>query len=116
MSEVKLPETLETWIEPGGGHRPYPAHPEVVRWLLRTLFPNRPVPQLPPSSFADWCDKYDVKLERLYGTPLHLRGATVTGLDVQYQPPQSLAVLSDSELGDPSFALIGWLQKVAPAN
>lgn len=116
LHQLGLPETIETWMEPAGGHRPYPAHPEVVRWLLRIVFPERPVPDLKPLNFGAWCDQHDLKLERLYGTPLHLRGATVVENGMRFQLPSELAVLSDVESGRSEFTLKGWLEMIISSN
>ncbi len=104
--------TVLTWLEPGGGHRPYPAHPEAVRWLLRTVFPNRSHSSLTPTNFGLWCDRNNITLERLYGTKLHLRGATVVQRDIRYRKPEELAVLFDEERGSAEFTIEGWLQQI----
>ncbi|MBC8352584.1 MAG: acetylxylan esterase [Planctomycetes bacterium] len=104
---------LQTWLEPGGGHRPYPAHPEVVRWLLKTVSLDQADPSIQPTSFGDWCDQNNITLERLYGTPPHLRGATVVERKVRYLKPSELSVLKDDEAGNPAFTLAGWLKVIA---
>jgi hypothetical protein len=90
-----------------GGHRLYPAHPRVVNWLLKTLFPDRISPKLKPLSFAAWCDDNNIKLERLYDTPLHLRGASVVANDVRYLQLGELSVLQPDERGTSAFTLEG---------
>jgi len=107
-----LAETLETWFETEGGHRPYPAHPEVVAWFLETVTLNRTSPSVEPLSFGDWCDDHNITLEPLYGTPIHLRGATVVGRGVQYLQPEKLAVLKPEERGTTQFTLSGWLNQL----
>ena len=116
LAKIQMSATIETWIEPGGGHRPYPAHPDVVRWLHRTVFPDRPIPELRSLSFSEWCDQHNVKLERLYGTPLHLGGATVVERKIVYRKPDQLAVLNGSERGKSRFTLQGWLTKISSTD
>lgn len=114
--ELGLTATIQTWLEPDGGHRPYPAHPHVVDWLLRTVRPEPASHQLREINFGDWCDQHQLKLEKLYGTALHLRGATVVERDVKYLAPSDLAVLRDDEAGQPDFTLRGWLSRLPTAT
>ena len=114
--ELGLTATIQTWLEPDGGHRPYPAHPHVVDWLLRTVRPELASHPLREINFGDWCDQHQLKLEKLYGTVLHLRGATVVERDVKYLAPSDLAVLRNDEAGQPDFTLHGWLSRLPTAT
>ena len=116
------PGGLSTWYENGGGHRPYPAHPDVLARLVDRLRPPGWTPekarQLPRVHFGKWADangfRFEdvLRLHRLYGTPLHLKGATVAEFDVEYLPPDKLRVLKDEEIGSPEFTIEGWLDQV----
>jgi hypothetical protein len=112
LARLGLPPSVSAWLEPDGGHRPYPAHPDVVRWLLETVQPEQRLPVLTPTNFGNWCERHDVTLERLYGTTLHLRGATVVNRDIQYRPPNELTVLNPAERGSDEFTLRGWLIQI----
>ena len=57
-------------------------------------------------------EKHGIGFERLYGTPLHLRGATVVDMDIK--PLDSLTVLTPEETGRPEFTIDGWLDYIAP--
>lgn len=109
------PRGIATWFESDGGHRLYPAHPEVVRELLRMagVAPNSSNSTLVPLNFGEWCDRHSVSLGKLYGTQLHYRGCTVVERDVQYLPPKLLAVLTPEEVGSDEFTLEGWLAFVS---
>ena len=113
-------ERIATWYEPGGGHRPYPAHPEVLAWMCRRLKPPGWTPakaaKLPRINFGKWADDNDVRFERLYGTKLHLKGATVGGLDIRYLEPEKLRVLKPEEAGRGEFTIEGWLKQVRAGN
>ena len=106
---------IGTWYQPGGGHRPYPAHPEVLAWLVERLQPPgwtaEKARRLPRINFGEFAAKNEIPFERLYGTPLHLKGATMAGLDIVYLPPAKLRVLKDSELGANEFTIEGWLKR-----
>jgi len=114
--QLGLLETISTWLERFGGHRPYPAHPEPVRWLLNTLDPNRPAVTLSPANFGTWCDRHNITLERLYGTQLHLRGATVVERGIRYLKPDELAVLRPEESGTSEFTIEGWLDQITASK
>ncbi len=112
-SALGHPGGIETWYEPGGGHRPYPVRRVNLEWLIRQ---GRPagwsiarLREVPETNFGEWCDRYDFKLERLYGTPLHLRGATVTDLNIIPLDREQLAVLRAEEIGEPEYTIEGWL-------
>jgi dienelactone hydrolase len=111
------PAGIHCWFAPGGGHRPYPAHPEVLAWLVEQIHPEhwnaREVMQLPRLNFGQWGDANGIRIEPLYNTDLHVRGATVADLQITYRPREQLAVLQPEEIGHPEFALEGWLEQIA---
>ena len=110
------PKGITTWYEPGGGHRPYPAHPDVLAWICRQLEspdwkPDK-AKRLPRVNFGKWADAHGVRFEGLYGTKLHLRGATVARLDVTYLPAEKLRALKPEEAGRAEFTIEGWLERI----
>ena len=111
-------EGIECWFEADGGHRPYPAHPAALQWLQRHVRPaglvDQQVDEFATVNFGVWAEKHGIPFEPLYGTPLHLRGATV--VDMGIQPLDSLAVLKSDEIGSPLFTIEGWLDHVAPTK
>lgn len=110
------PDGIETWYERGGGHRPYPVRRPNLEWLVREARPAGWTPAqvraLPEINFGDWCRARQVELERLYGTPLHLQGATVADPGVDLIPRERLAVLRPDEVGQPDYTLEGWLDRI----
>jgi dienelactone hydrolase len=110
------PDGISTWYERGGGHRPYPARKANLQWLVSTLKPAdwtaQQVAALPELNFGDWCRANAIEMERLYGTPLHLCGATMIDLNIPYLTPATLAVLEPQERGDPRYTLEGWLDQI----
>ncbi len=105
---------VETWCEPAGGHRPYFAYKEALEWVHRHLgAPAMTLEQiraLPTLNSGNYCDQHGIKLERLYGTPLHQRGATLPDLGIRPTPREVLAVLRPEELGADEFTIEGWLK------
>lgn len=110
------PDGIQCWFETGGGHRPYPLHPEVVAWLVEQLRPDgwtaEPIRRLPRINFGQWADDHQIPIETLYNTPLHMRGATVVDLQIDHLTRESLAVLHPEEIGRPEFTLEGWLNVI----
>jgi dienelactone hydrolase len=110
------PGRIRCWFEAGGGHRPYPAHKAGVEWIVEHAKPAgrtvQRVHALPEVSFGRWADVHGVKFEKLYGTDLHLRGATVADMDIRYLTREQLAVLNPEELGQPRYTLEGWLEVI----
>lgn len=110
------PGGILTWYEPGGGHRPYPARRASLEWLVEQCtpagWPAERVRALPETNFGDWCARHGFQLEALYGTPLHLLGATVTDLAIQPLKRDRLAVLRRDEIGRPEFTIEGWLDRI----
>jgi len=114
------PDAVQCWFEPGGGHRPYPAYKAGLEWIVRHAKPPgwtvEKVGGLSEYNFGHWADTNGIKLERLYGTELHLRGATVADLGIRYLPREKLAVLKPDETGQPQFTLEGWLKQITTAR
>lgn len=114
---VHFPEGhLDCWFETGGGHRPYHGYPIALEWIHRHLgTPGWTLDQirgLPTVSVGDWCDAHDVVLEKLYGTVLHNRGATLPDLGLRPISRDALACLRDDEVGDAQYTLEGWLDAI----
>ncbi|MEW6304164.1 MAG: acetylxylan esterase [Verrucomicrobiota bacterium] len=107
----------QTWFEPKGGHRPYFTYQAALEWIHQHLgTPRMTLEQIrarPTVNAGEWLDARKVQLERLYGTPLHWRGATLPDLGVKYFSRDELAVLRVEEKGQPAFTLEGWLQQIS---
>ncbi|HIQ21878.1 MAG TPA: hypothetical protein EYH34_11685 [Planctomycetes bacterium] len=107
---------IEAWFEPGGGHRPYFAYKVSLEWIHEHLgapdWPLERIRDLPAVNAGQWCDRYGIQLERLYGTPLHWRGATLPDLGIRPLSPRRLAVLHPDEIGRPEYTLEGWLDLI----
>ena len=108
------PHPPEAWFESDGGHRPYPAHPAALPFLKTQARPAGITAELtnnPPTlNLGRWGDANGLVYEKPYGTPLHLRGATVVDQGISYIPRKRLSVLKKDELGSPEFTLSGWLE------
>lgn len=113
-----FPNGIRAWFESEGGHRPYFVYKESLEWIHRHLgtpaMSLQEIRELPTVNSGEWCDKHGIKLERLYGTPLHQRGATLPDLGVRPTPREMLSCLKPDELGSPSFTVEGWLEKIEP--
>ena len=111
---------IQCWFEPGGGHRPYPANKAGLEWIVRHARPSgwtiAKVRAMEETNFGRWADVNGVEFERLYGTKLHLRGATVADFGIRYIPRQKLSVLKPDEIGQPEFTLQGWLENITEAD
>ncbi len=114
------PDAIQCWFEPGGGHRPYPAYKAGLEWIVQHATPPgwsvEKVGELGGINFGRWADANEIKLERLYGTDLHLRGATVADFGIRYLPREKLAVLKPDEMGQPQFTIEGWLKQMTTAR
>lgn len=110
------PGGIESWLEPGGGHRPYFAFKVALEWLHRHLgTPGctlEEIRALPTINAGDWLDRHGIALEKLYGTPLHWRGATLPDLGLHLTPRERLACLRPEEIGRPEYTLEGWLAQI----
>jgi len=107
---------IRAWFEAGGGHRPYFVYKEALEWIHRYLgtpaMTLEQIRELPTLNSGAWCDAHGVKLERLYGTPLHQRGATLPDFGLHPTPREKLSCLRPGELGSPPFTLEGWLRQI----
>jgi len=104
------------WFEAGGGHRPYFVYKQGLEWIHRHLgtpaMTLDQIRELPTLNSGAWCDEHGVRLERLYGTPLHQRGATLPDFGLHPTPREKLSCLKPGELGSPPFTLEGWLRQI----
>ena len=67
---------------------------------------------LPTVNSGVWCDAHGIRLEKLYGTDLHQRGATLPEVGLRPTPREQLSCLKSGELGSPDFTLEGWLRQI----
>lgn len=106
---------LQTWMCPGGGHRPYHGTVRALQFIHERLgtpaLSAAGIAALPELHYGDWCDRHGVQLERLYGTSLHYRGAVLPDFGFAPIPRERLAVLRPSEHGAPDLTIEGWLPK-----
>ena len=111
------PGGIEAWFEPGGGHRPYFAYPVALEWNHKHLgtpgWTLEKIRALPTLNAGEWCDRHAIRLEKLYGTLLHWRGAILPDLGLRPTPREKLACLRRDEIGRPEFTLEGWLEHIA---
>jgi hypothetical protein len=109
-------DMLTTYLERGGGHRPYFIYREVLLFACKHL--NLPgtasdtIRGLPLVNLGQWCDRHQIPLEKLYGTQLHWRGANAPDVNITPLPPENLAVLRQEERGTADFTLEGWLDQI----
>ena len=107
---------IQCWFEKKGGHRPYPACKVALEWIHKYLgtpgWNLEEIHALPTINSGQWCDANKVELERLYGTDLHQRGATLPDLGLGIIPREDLACLRPDEIGDPQYTLEGWLDAI----
>jgi hypothetical protein len=67
---------------------------------------------LPTVDSGSWCDRHGIRLEKLYGTDLHQRGATLPDVGLRPTPREKLSCLKPGELGAPELTVEGWLQRI----
>ena len=107
---------VKAWFEAGGGHRPYMSHPDALLWIQQQLgtpaLSAEQIKTLPTVNSGRWCDAQQTKLERLYGTDLHQRGATLADFGLTRIDRSQLACLKPEERGTPAFTLEGWLIQI----
>ena len=107
---------IQAWFEQAGGHRPYFDYTEALEWIHRHLgtpsWTVEKIRALPTLNSGEWCDAHGIRLEKLYGIPLHERGATLPDLGLRPMPRERLAVLRADEAGAPAFTLEGWLEAI----
>ncbi|MCP5110465.1 MAG: hypothetical protein GY953_06480, partial [bacterium] len=65
---------------------------------------------------GEYCDANGIPLEKLYGTNLHQRGATLPDLGIRPLTREQLAVLRPGEAGRQEFTLVGWLERLEATN
>jgi fermentation-respiration switch protein FrsA (DUF1100 family) len=110
------PGKIAAWLEPGGGHRPYFASKVSLEWMHQHLgtpgWTLERIRQLPTRNAGEWCDAHSIPLEKLYGTTLHWRGATLPDFGIRPLSRAELACLRPDELGKPEFTLDGWLARI----
>ena len=109
-------DRIQAWFEPGGGHRPYPAHKDGLRWVHHHLgtpaMSADELEALPEINFGQWLETYGYRLSDFYNKPRHYPGATVADRAIQPLPREQLAVLHPDEAGDPRYTLGGWLDLI----
>jgi hypothetical protein len=114
--QLGSPGRIRAWFEADGGHRPYFVSKPSLEWIHQHLgtpaMTLEQIRKLPTVNAGGWCDKHGIKLERLYGTPLHQRGATLPELGLSPTPREMLSCLKPGELGTPQFTVEGWLQQI----
>jgi dienelactone hydrolase len=107
---------VRAWFEAGGGHRPYFAYREALEWIHEHFgtpaMTLERIRRLPTVNSGAWCDSHGIQLERLYGTPLHQRGATLPDLRLRPTAREKLSCLKPGELGSADFTIDGWLQQI----
>ncbi|MFC1463140.1 alpha/beta hydrolase [Verrucomicrobiota bacterium] len=103
-----------SWFCRGGGHRPYQGNKQALLFIhehLGTpLMSREDIDALAELNYGEWCDRFGVGLEKLYGTELHYRGAILPDLGLTPIPRERLAVLTPDEIGSDDFTIDGWLK------
>jgi dienelactone hydrolase len=106
----------QSYLEPEAGHRPFFAYKEALEFLHgQGMLPGATeasLKSLPTIHAGQWCDRYRIELEKLYGTQLHWRGSTLVDLKIMPLAPAELAVLKPDERGSADFTLEGWLDRI----
>ena len=114
--EFGVPDKVDCFFEVGGGHRPYHGYKVALEWVHRHLgtpgWTLASIRDLPEINAGQWCDAQGVEIEKLYGTPLHDRGATLPDMNLQAITKAELACLRDDEIGDSQYAIEGWLASI----
>ena len=107
---------LKAWFESKGGHRPYMIHPDALLWIHQhlgtPLLSKQQIQKLPTINSGRWCDANQIRLERLYGTQLHQRGATLVNFQLSYLNREKLKCLKPEEKNSPAYTLEGWLKQI----
>jgi dienelactone hydrolase len=108
---------VEAWFEPDAGHRVFFAYREALLAIHKHLgtpaTTEHQIRALSTLNAGRWCDTHEIKLEKLYGTQLHDRGATLVDMKLTPTPGERLRCLTADELGTPEFTIEGWLKAVA---
>ena len=104
---------VDEWFLPGAGHREYFNDKVALEWVHRHLgTPNMTLDEirkLPTIISGKWCDRHNLRFEKLYGTELHQRGQTLPDLGLYPFQDSDLAVLKKDEIGNPQYTIEGWL-------
>jgi cephalosporin-C deacetylase-like acetyl esterase/predicted GH43/DUF377 family glycosyl hydrolase len=107
---------VKAWFEKDGGHRPYMVYKESLEWIHHHLgtpgWTLKQIRELPTINSGKWCDQHGIRLERLYGTELHQRGATLPDFGLHPTPREQLSCLKPGELGNADFTVEGWLKRI----
>ena len=107
---------VQAWFEAKGGHRPYMIHPDALLWIHQhlgtPLLSKQQIRDLPTINSGRWCDLNQIRLERLYGTDLHQRGATLVDFQLSCLNQEKLKCLKAEERGTPAYTLEGWLKQI----
>jgi predicted GH43/DUF377 family glycosyl hydrolase len=84
----------QVWFEPQAGHRPFFIDKAAVLWLHDHFGTQKlsrdAISALPAVNAGEWLDARGVTLERLYGTPLHWRGASLPDVARRRSRPRIL--------------------------
>ncbi len=111
---------IGVWYESGGGHRPYMVQKEALVWIHRHLgtpgWTLEEIRKLPTVNSGQWCDAHGIRLESLYGIPLHQRGTRLPDLQLRPIGRERLACLKESERGSEAYTLEGWLERINRAS
>jgi hypothetical protein len=114
--QLGSPGGIRAWFEAEGGHRPYFVCKPSLEWIHQHLgtpaMTLQQIRELPTVNAGGWCDDHGISLERLYGTPLHQRGAMLPDFGLHPTPPSKLSCLEPDELGLPEFTVAGWLDEI----
>ena len=108
---------IRAWYEAGGGHRPYMAQKQAMEWIHRHIgtpgWSLEQIRALPTVNSGEYCDAHGIRLETLYGIPLHQRGATLPDLRLRLISREMLSCLNETERGSAAYTLEGWLESIA---
>ena len=107
---------IQTFYEPGGGHRPYFSYREALEWIHKYLgTPAKSLEEiraLPTINSRDWCSKHGIEIEKFYSSTLHQGGASLLDMNIRPLTREELACLKPSELGSLDFTVEGWLRSI----
>ena len=85
----------------------------MLAWIVDQACPSgwtgKIIGELPKINFGEWADTNGIRLEPLYNTKLHQRGAIIVDMEIIYLGRNKLSVLHPDELGKPEFTLEGWI-------
>ncbi len=114
--QLDVEPNLRIWFESGAGHRPFFVYREALEWIHQHLgtpaMTLQQIRDLPTINSGDWCDANGIHLEKLYGTSMHQRGATLPDLGLRPIPREKMSCLKPGELGTAEFTIEGWLEQI----